>query len=544
MIIIATRTFKSPLSMGRKEWKVFRIMLDKSILEQVKGIFASLKSEITFAAKFSSNDEKKGELQEFLNDFASTSEKLNVEYTEEDDAKLHFSLLKDRKKTGITFRGIPNGHEFTSLLLAVLNTDGQGKNFPDETIQRRIKALKGKIALKTYVSLTCTNCPDVVQALNLMSLINPNISHEMIDGSIFQQEASDLNIQGVPAVYCGDESLHIGRGDLGLLLQELEDMVGSETDDNAEPIEREYDVIVLGGGPAGASAAIYSARKGLRVAVVAERIGGQVNDTTGIQNLISVPMTNGVQLAADLKKHLETYPIDLFEHRKIKNVELDGKVKSINVKGGETFKAPAVIIATGASWRRLNVGDEAKYIGHGVHFCQHCDGPFYKGKNVAVIGGGNSGMEAAIDLAGICNNVTVFEFGDTPKADTVLQEKAASLNNLTIKTNAQTTNVKGDGTKLTQLTIKDRTSEVETDYDFDGVFVQIGLAANSDPFKDVLELTPRHEIKVDEFCRTSIPGVYAAGDVTNVPYKQIIIAMGEGAKASLSAFDDRLRGII
>lgn len=519
-------------------------MLDKSILEQVKGIFASLKSEITFAAKFSSNDEKKGDLQEFLNDFASTSEKLNVEYTEEDDAKLHFSLLKDRKKTGITFRGIPNGHEFTSLLLAVLNTDGQGKNFPDETIQRRIKALKGKITLRTYVSLTCTNCPDVVQALNLMSLINPNISHEMIDGSIFQQEASDLNIQGVPAVYCGDESLHIGRGDLGLLLQELEDMVGSETDDNAEPIERDYDVIVLGGGPAGASAAIYSARKGLRVAVVAERIGGQVNDTTGIQNLISVPMTNGVQLAADLKKHLETYPIDLFEHRKIKNVELDGKVKSISVKGGETFKAPAVIIATGASWRRLNVGDEAKYIGHGVHFCQHCDGPFYKGKNVAVIGGGNSGMEAAIDLAGICSTVTVFEFGDTPKADTVLQEKAASLNNLTIKTNAQTTNVKGDGTKLTQLTVKNRTTEVETDYDFDGVFVQIGLAANTDPFRDVLELTPHHEIKVDEFCRTSIPGVYAAGDVTNVPYKQIIIAMGEGAKASLSAFDDRLRGII
>lgn len=519
-------------------------MLDQNILEQVKGIFASLNSNITLDATFQNNDKKAEELKEFLNDFASTSEKLSVQFTEKGNAQLQFSLLKDNKETGITFRGIPNGHEFTSLLLAVLNIDGQGKNFPDEMIQSRIKALKGNIKLKTYVSLTCTNCPDVVQALNLMSLINPNIKHEMVDGGIYQQEISDLNIQGVPAVYCNEESLHIGRSDLGMLLQELEDRVGSETIENEEPIERQYDVMVIGGGPAGVSAAIYSARKGLKVGLIAERIGGQVNDTTGIQNLISVPQTNGTQLAADLKSHLSDYPIDLFEHRKIANVELKDKLKSIHVKGGEVFKAPAVIIATGANWRRLNVGDEAKYIGHGIHFCQHCDGPFYKGKNVAVIGGGNSGLEAAIDLAGICKNVTVFEFGDTLRADTILQEKAATMPNLTIIKNAQTTNVKGDGTKLTALTVKNRLTEEEKDYAFDGVFVQIGLAANSDPFKKDLELTPRQEIKVDEFCRTSLPGVYAAGDVTNVPYKQIVIAMGEGAKAALSAFDDRLRGII
>ena len=519
-------------------------MLDKNISDQVRGIFASLKSQITFAATSRKDDEKKAGLLEFLNDIASTSEKLSVSFTEKENTQLSFKLLKDGNETGITFRGIPNGHEFTSLLLAVLNTDGQGKNFPDEAIQRRIKSLKGKIVLKTYVSLTCTNCPDVVQALNLMSLINPNIRHEMVDGGIYQQEISDLNIQGVPAVYCNNESLHIGRGDLGILLQELEDIMGSETLENGEATEHEYDVIVVGGGPAGASAAIYSARKGLKVGLVAERIGGQVNDTTAIQNLISVPNTNGTQLAADLKAHLSDYPIELFEHRKIASVSLKEKIKSIKVKGGEVFKAPAVIIATGANWRRLNVGDEAKYIGHGIHFCQHCDGPFYKGKNVAVIGGGNSGLEAAIDLAGICNKVTVFEFGDTLRADTVLQEKAKQIENMSIFTNAQTTNVKGNGTKLTALTVKDRLTEEEKDYEFDGVFVQIGLAANSDVFKDELELTPRNEIKVDEFCRTAIPGVYAAGDVSNVPYKQIVVAMGEGAKAALSAFDDRLRGII
>ena len=320
-------------------------------------------------------------------------------------------------------------------------------------------------------------------------------------------------------------------------------MFGSEPVGNAEPISRTYDVLVLGGGPAGASAAIYSARKGLRVAIVAEKVGGQVKETVGIENLISVPQTTGAQLADNLRSHINHYPIDLFEDRKIEKAELQGKEKRISVVGGEVFISPGVIIATGASWRKLNVEGETEYIGRGVAFCPHCDGPFYQGKDVAVIGGGNSGIEAAIDLAGICRKVTVFEFADTLKADQVLQEKAQSLPNVEIFTSSQTTKVVGNGDKVTAVRVKDRVSGEERDFPLDGIFVQIGLAANSAPFRDMLETTPIGEIKIDAFCRTTLPGVYAAGDVSNVPYKQIVIAMGEGAKAALSAFDDRIRGI-
>lgn len=352
-----------------------------------------------------------------------------------------------------------------------------------------------------------------------------------------------LKIQGVPSVYANGKLLHVGRGTLGELLQKLEEMFGSEPVGNAEPISRTYDVLVLGGGPAGASAAIYSARKGLRVAIVAEKIGGQVKETVGIENPISVPQTTGAQLADNLRSHINHYPIDLFEDRKIEKAELQGKEKRISVVGGEAFISPSVIIATGASWRKLNVEGETEYIGRGVAFCPHCDGPFYQGKDIAVIGGGNSGIEAAIDLAGICRKVTVFEFADTLKADQVLQEKAQSLPNVEIFTSSQTTKVVGNGDKVTAIRVKDRVSSEERDFPLDGIFVQIGTAANSAPFRDMLETTPIGEIKIDAFCRTTLPGVYAAGDVSDVPYKQIVIAMGEGAKAALSAFDDRIRGI-
>lgn len=478
-----------------------------------------------------------------LKDVAGCSDKLSCEVTETEEPKLEFSLLKNGKETGVKFRGIPNGHEFTSLLLAVLNADGKGKNLPDEAISRRIQALKGPISLQTYVSLTCTNCPDVVQALNIMALLNGQVTHEMIDGALFQEEVDALKIQGVPSVYANGKLLHVGRGTLGELLQKLEEMFGSEPVGNAEPISRTYDVLVLGGGPAGASAAIYSARKGLRVAIVAEKVGGQVKETVGIENLISVPQTTGAQLADNLRSHINHYPIDLFEDRKIEKAELQGKEKRISVVGGEVFISPSVIIATGASWRKLNVDGETEYIGRGVAFCPHCDGPFYQGKDVAVIGGGNSGIEAAIDLAGICRKVTVFEFADTLKADQVLQEKVKSLPNVEIFTSSQTTKVVGNGDKVTAIRVKDRVSSEERDFPLDGIFVQIGLAANSAPFRDMLETTPIGEIKIDAFCRTTLPGVYAAGDVSNVPYKQIVIAMGEGAKAALSAFDDRIRGI-
>ena len=518
-------------------------MLDSTILQQVTEIFRNLEADYTFRISYAPLREESSQLIEFLNDFTSTSPHLNIEKHEAEGNTLCFALLKNGKETGITFRGIPNGHEFTSLLLAVLNADGKGKNLPDEGIARRIQALQGDIRLQTYVSLTCTNCPDVVQTFNIMALLNPNIRHEMVDGALFQEEVDKLNVQAVPSVFANGKLLHVGRGSLGELLEKLEAVYQSAPiASDSEPLHRKFDVLVLGGGPAGASAAIYSARKGLKVGVVAERIGGQVKETVGIENLISVPHTTGTQLADNLRTHLTQYPVELFENRRIELAELNGKEKKISVKGGETFSAPAVIIATGAGWRRLNVPGEAEYIGRGVAFCPHCDGPFYAGKEVAVVGGGNSGIEAAIDLAGICKKVTVIEFLDSLKADQVLQDKARSLPNVTIITSTQTTEVIGNGEKVTSLRLKNRQNGEEHDLALDGVFVQIGLSANSQPFREALEVSPIGEIKIDAHCRTNLPGVYAAGDVSSVPYKQIIIAMGEGAKAALSAFDDRMRG--
>ena len=522
-------------------------MLDTSILQQVTEIFRNLEADYTFRISLSPLREEASGLIEFLNDFATTSPRLSVEKHEADGDALSFSLLKNGEETGITFRGIPNGHEFTSLLLAVLNADGKGKNLPDEGIARRIRALKGDIRLQTYVSLTCTNCPDVVQTLNIFALLNPCIHHEMVDGALFQAEVDAKGVQAVPSVFANGDLLHVGRGSLGELLEKLEAVFPSSSEgENVEnaPFHRTFDVLVLGGGPSGASAAIYSARKGLKVAMVAERIGGQVKETVGIENLISVPYTTGQQLADNLRTHLTHYPIELFENRRIESTSLQGKEKQVVVKGGETFSAPAVIIATGAGWRRLNVPGEAEYIGRGVAFCPHCDGPFYAGKEVAVVGGGNSGIEAAIDLAGICKKVTVIEFMDSLKADQVLQEKAKSLPNVEIFTSTQTMEVVGNGEKVTSLRLKNRQTDEEHELALDGVFVQIGLSANSQPFKEELEMTRIGEIVIDAHCRTNVPGVYAAGDVSSVPYKQIIIAMGEGAKAALSAFDDRVRGVV
>lgn len=519
-------------------------MLDNNILDQVRGIFANLNANFTFEMACSSAREESSDMLAFLEDIASCSNHISCRQVEATGNTLEFTLLKDNQPTGIKFRGIPNGHEFTSLLLAILNADGKGKNLPDEAISRRVKSLNGKVKLQTFVSLSCTNCPDIVQALNIMALQNPDISHEMIDGALFQEEADAMKIQAVPTVYANGKMLHVGRGSLGELLEKLESQVGVNENVANEVVCRDYDVLVIGGGPAGASAAIYSARKGLKVAVVAENVGGQVKETVAIENLISTPHTTGAQLADSLRTHINDYPIDIFENRRIEKAELKGKSKKISVVGGEEFTAPAVIIATGAGWRKLGVDGEAEYIGRGVAFCPHCDGPLYQGKHVAVIGGGNSGIEAAIDLAGICRKVTVFEFADTLRADQVLQEKARSLSNVEIFTSAQTTRVLGNGEKVVGINVKNRLTGDEQEYALDGIFVQIGLSANSAPFKDELETTQIGEIVVDAFCRTSIPGVYAAGDVSNVPYKQIIIAMGEGAKAALSAFDDRVRGLI
>ncbi|TWV13252.1 alkyl hydroperoxide reductase subunit F [Bacteroidaceae bacterium HV4-6-C5C] len=517
-------------------------MLDTSIKEQLQIIFQPLEHEYILHAIYQPQHEKAQELVDFLKDIAESSKKITCEFIETKENKLDFQLYKNGINTGINFRGIPNGHEFTSLLLAILNADGKGKNLPDQVISDRIQALKGPITLQTYVSLTCTNCPDVVQALNIIALLNKNITHEMIDGALFEDEVKALNIQGVPTVLGNGKQLHVGRGELGELLEKLENTFGSEEQKKTDLIIRNYDVLVLGGGPAGASAAIYSARKGLRVAIVAERTGGQLKETVGIENMISIPQTTGTQLADALKSHITQYPIDLYENRKIIKAELSNREKVIDTASGERFISSCTIIATGASWRKLNIEGETEYIGKGVAFCPHCDGPFYKEKHVAVVGGGNSGVEAAIDLAGICSKVTLFEFLDTLKADQVLQDKARSMPNIEIFVSSQTTKVLGDGNKVTGIRVKDRNTNEEKDYDLDGIFVQIGLAANSAPFREQLEVTSIGEIKIDANCRTGISGVYAAGDVSNVPFKQIVIAMGEGAKAALSAFEDLIHG--
>lgn len=516
-------------------------MLDKDIISQLTGIFAGLKSEFTLSMAAKGESPQADEMKTFLEEFASSSPKIKVEVSVADVAAPKFEILRGGAATGVSFCGIPNGHEFTTLLLAVLNADGQGKNLPDDMLRDRIARLSGPVKLRTFVSLTCTNCPDVAQALNVVALLNPEVDNEVIDGAVVPELVESLNIQSVPTVYAGDKVLSVGRASLGDLLGKLEAMYGSKEEADSLPVIREYDVVVVGGGPAGATAAIYSARKGFKTAVVAKSIGGQVKETMGIENLTSVPETTGPKLAADIRTHLSEYPIDVFENRSVDSVNIDGSRKTVTC-GKETFSAAALIVASGAGWRRLNVPGEEEHIGRGVAFCTHCDGPFYAGKRVAVIGGGNSGIEAAIDLAGICPSVDVFEFMDSLKADGVLQEKAKSMGNINIHLSTQVEEVMGDASKVSSLKVKDRLTGESVEYPVEGVFVQIGLTANSAPFKGLLEMTRAGEIVVDERCRTSMKGVYAAGDVTNVPYKQIVIAMGEGAKAALSAFEDSMRG--
>ena len=513
-------------------------MLQQAIKDKLQEVFSPLKNNYTFQVAVANSHPNKAQLTGLLADVASTSEKIDV--TVDEGKGLEFTISKNNTPSNIIFRAVPTGHEFPSLLTAILNLDGIGKNLPDEAIANQIKGLKGEIELKSYISLTCTNCPEVVQALNVLTLFNPNIRHEIIDGQINKEEVDALGIQAVPTVYANGEQLHVGRSSIGELLAKLEDKVGSETVESI-PVEKEYDVVVVGGGPAGVSAAVYSARKGFSVALVAEKVGGQLNETVSIENMISIPQTTGTKLSADLMSHLKDYPIDVLENRRVENLSLKDGLKEVQTSLNETFKTPALIIATGASWRRLGVPGENEYIGAGVAFCTHCDGPFYKGKKVVVVGGGNSGLEAAIDLSSIASEVTVLEFMDELKGDQVLQDKLKTLPNVTIHTNAQTTAVIGDGNKVTALEFKNRETEKTETIITDGVFVQIGLQANSKVFSEVVNTNRMGEIEIDAHCRTKQAGVYAAGDVSVVPYKQIVIAMGEGSKAALSAFEDKIK---
>ena len=517
-------------------------MLDQSQKEELKRLFSVLEADYVFDISVHPEHGSRAELVSLLEDTAACSERISCRIRNGNG--LEFRLLKEGEDLGICFKSVPGGHEFSSLLLAVLNADGKGKNMPDGNICRRIASLRGPAEITTYVSLACTNCPDVVQALNVVAILNRGIKHVVVDGALHQERVKQLDIRAVPAVFIGGEMLHVGRSSFSELLDKLENRLGSNLQNGSEPEIHRFDVLVAGGGPAGTSAAIYLTRKGLDVAVVTERIGGQVNETVGIENLISVPYTTGRALAEDLRKHMESYGVSIYDNRRIISFILDGGEKVLRTTGGEEFRASQLIIATGASWRKLNVPGEKEHIGKGVAFCPHCDGPFYKGKKVTVVGGGNSGVEAAIDLAGICSKVTLLEFMDVLKADTVLQEKLRSLPNVEIRTGIQTLEVKGDGNKVSALLVKDRRTGEKSEMELDGVFVQIGLMANSSLFSPVLTANRMGEIVTDKSCRTSVPGIYAAGDVSDCAYKQIIISMGEGAKAALSAFEDKVRGTI
>ncbi|MCX6128990.1 MAG: alkyl hydroperoxide reductase subunit F [Proteobacteria bacterium] len=513
-------------------------MLDIDLKQQVQSIFQNLDNAIEFAVD-SSDHAQQGELLEFLGDLATSNPKISVSLSPEISNTPHFKLLKDGNFTGASFRGIPGGHEFSSLILAILNCTGQGK-LPDDSLARRIKNLPGKTKIRTYISLSCENCPDVVQALNQISFIHGDICHEMIDGGMVAEDLERLKIQGVPSVFVGDKLLHSGRSNLAELLAKLEETLGTQNNSAEAQELGHYDVAVIGGGPAGVSAAIYSARKGLKTVLVAEKIGGQVQETQGIENLISVIKTQGPILAADLEKHMAVYGIKVLEHRRVEHIQSNSR-RDIKLKGGESLSTDTLIVATGAKWRELGIPGEKEYLGRGVAYCPHCDGPYYKGKKVAVVGGGNSGVEAAIDLAGIASEVLLFEYMDKLKADQVLIDKLYSLANVQVFTSAKTLEVLGNGEKVLGLRYEDRIQGEQKTLDLDGIFVQIGLSPNSAFIKDLVAVNRSGEIIIDDKGRTSEPGIYAAGDVTTVPYKQIVIAIGEGAKVALSAFEDRMR---
>jgi alkyl hydroperoxide reductase subunit F len=516
-------------------------MLDANLKAQLKSYLERVTQPIEIVASLD-DGAKSQEMLELLKDVASLSSQITLLDNGSDLRKPSFSINRPGSDISLRFAGIPMGHEFTSLVLALLQVGGHPSKASVEVIEQ-IRALKGEFNFETYFSLSCQNCPDVVQALNLMAVLNPNIRHVAIDGALFQDEVNDRKIMAVPSVYLN--GVNFGQGRMG-----LEEILGKldtgAIEKQAEKISAKdaFDVLVVGGGPAGASAAIYAARKGIRTGVAAERFGGQVLDTMAIENFISVQETEGPKLASALEEHVRQYDVDIMNLQRASALvpaKEVGGLHEVRFESGAMLKAKSLILATGARWREMGVPGEQEYKAKGVCFCPHCDGPLFKGKRVAVIGGGNSGVEAAIDLAGIVSHVTLLEFDSKLRADAVLQRKLYSLPNVNVITSALTSEVKGDGQKVTGLAYKDRDSGEFHTVDLEGIFVQIGLLPNTDWLKGTVELSPRGEIIVDARGETSLPGVFAAGDVTTVPYKQIVIAVGEGAKASLSAFDHLIR---
>mgnify|MGYP000870081566 FL=1 len=518
-------------------------MLDANIQAQLRAYLEKIREPIELVGSLD-DSAKAQEMLALLQDIAALSDKVVVRRDGDAARKPSFSVGRPGEPARISFAGVPMGHEFTSLILALLQTGGHPPKVDAGVIDeiRAIPATAGEFHFETFISLSCHNCPDVVQALNLMAVLNPGISHQMIDGGLFQDEVTERQIMGVPTVFLNGEPFGQGR-------MTLEEIIG-KVDSGALQREAEkvsarapFDVLIVGGGPAGAAAAIYAARKGIRTGVVSERFGGQVLDTLAIENFISVKETDGPRLAAGLEEHVRQYGVDIINLQRAEALLPGnaGGLHELRLASGATLKSKAVIIATGARWREMNVPGEKQYRGHGVAYCPHCDGPLFKGKRVAVIGGGNSGVEAAIDLAGVVGHVTLLEFEGILRADAVLQKKLFSLANVKVITEALTTEVTGDGQKVNGLLYTDRASGDAHRIDLEGVFVQIGLLPNSDWLTGTLALSRHREIEIDARCETSLPGVFAAGDVTTVPYKQIVIAMGEGSKAALSAFDHLIR---
>jgi len=517
-------------------------MLDANLKQQLQAYLGRMTRPIELVATLDDSDAAR-QMRELLEEVAALSNLITLQLHDADGRVRapSFTVSRAGADMGIRFAGLPMGHEFTSLVLALLQAGGHPPKV-DATVIEQIQGLDGDFDFEVYISLSCQNCPEVVQAINLMAVLNPRVRATMIDGALFQPEVEAKQIMAVPSLYLNGEPFGQGRMTVEQILAKLDRNAGAR---QAEALKSKapFDVLVVGGGPAGASAAIYAARKGIRTGVVTERFGGQVLDTMGIENFISVPETEGPKLVAQLENHVRGYDVDVMNLQRASALlpaDADGLV-TVQLESGASLRARSVILSTGARWREMNVPGEREYRGRGVAYCPHCDGPLFKGKRVAVIGGGNSGVEAAIDLAGIVAHVTLIEFDGRLRADEVLQRKLRSLPNVRVIVAAQTTEVHGAGGKVSGLSYKDRGTGELHRLDLEGVFVQIGLLPNTEWLEDTVALSPRGEIEVDARGQTSLPGVFAAGDATTVPYKQIIIAMGEGSKAALSAFDHLIR---
>ncbi len=512
-------------------------MLDANIKAQLKAYLEKLQRPVELVASL--DDSAKGrEMHDLLADIVELSDRVSLREDGNAPLRPSFAVGLPGEAPRIHFAGLPMGHEFTSLVLALLQTGGHPPKVEQSVIDQ-IKALPGTFNFETFISLSCHNCPDVIQALNLMAVLNPGVTSTMIDGAMFQDLVNERQIMAVPTTYLNGAEFGAGRMLIEEILAKVDTGAAARAAE-ALAAKEAFDVLVVGGGPAGAAAAIYAARKGIRTGIVAERFGGQVMDTLGIENFISVSHTEGPKLVAALEQHVKDYDVDVMNLQRAAKL-VPGELIEVQLENGAALKSKSVILATGARWREMNVPGEQEYKAKGVCFCPHCDGPLFKGKRVAVIGGGNSGVEAAIDLAGIVTHVTLLEFADTLRADAVLQKKLNSLPNVTVIKSAQTTEVTGDGQKVNGLTYKDRLTGEIRHIELEGIFVQIGLLPNTDWLKGTVDLSKFGEIEIDAKGQTSIPGVFAAGDCTTVPYKQIVIAMGAGSTAALSAFDHLIR---